>query len=611
VFNQVVREDKECNEMILTPTSGFVFSPSQFKKWVPSMQIRKLTINNFRGIAELDWQPSGVFCCMVGSGDSGKSTILDAIEAALSSRWFSFTESDFLGCETSSSIIIEVTVGELSRSLKSDERFGLYIRGWTRSGDLHDEPEDDDEPVLTVRLTVDATMEPVWELICERVEDSRTLSNRDRALFGLLRLSGDDSRHLTWGQGSILARLTSENSEAGSRLAEAYRAAKASANLSEIDSLADAADRAEAFAKGLGAYVEGHYEPGLELGRSGLSSGSIALHDNGVPLRLAGLGTRRLATLAIQKSAISEGAIVLIDEIEHGLEPHRIIGAIAQLKLDQNVAQAEHRPIGQIIMTTHSDVALGEAKAESLRVVQLSRPSRIAHVLSPSAPTAINALMRFTPRALFSRKVLVTEGNTEIGMLLGIREHWPTRHGNRPIEQLAACIADGNGEQATQIALSLVELGYKCAIFRDSDTTIPTINLEELSAKGISVFEYGGGLNTEQAIFSAASDEQVEELLDYARQERGTDAINNNLEISIPGITLDVIRGPFGIWSLFVDPDANQLREVIAGLASRKKWFKDQRIGRGLAPIVWRVIEAAEESPLSKTIIQVEEWLYG
>lgn len=105
---------------------------------------------------------------MIGSGDSGKSTILDAIEAALSSRWFAFTESDFLGCETSSSIIIEATVGELSRSLKSDERFGLYIRGWTRLGDLRDEPEDDDEPVLTVRLTVDATMEPVWELICER-----------------------------------------------------------------------------------------------------------------------------------------------------------------------------------------------------------------------------------------------------------------------------------------------------------------------------------------------------------------------------------------------------------------------------------------------------------
>lgn len=574
------------------------------------MQIRKLKVNNFRGIAELDWSPAGAFCCLIGAGDSGKSTILDAIEGVLSSRWFAFTESDFLGCDTSRSIIIEATVGELSKTLKSDERFGLYIRGWTRLGDLRDEPEDDDEPVLTIRLTVDATMEPVWELICERTDDNRTLSNRDRALFGLVRLAGEDSRHLSWGQGSVLSRLTGDTTEAGARLAEAYRAAKASANLGSIESLADAADRAEEFAKGLGAYVEGNYEPGLELGRSGLSSGSISLHDNGVPLRLAGLGSRRLATLAIQKSAISEGAIVLVDEIEHGLEPHRIIGAIAQLKIDQNKAQADRRPLGQILMTTHSDVALGEAKAESLRVVQLNRYSRVVNVLLPTTPATIQVLMRFTPRALFSRRVLVTEGNTEIGMLLGIREHWPARHGNTPIEQLAAAIADGNGDQASQMALSLAELGYFCAIYRDSDTAISADNLAALAARGIPIFEYGGGLNTEQAIFSAANDEQVQELLDYAREERGNDAVDNNLDL-ILDVTLDVIRGPFHTWELLGTLDAEQLRDAIAKVASRKKWFKDQRIGRRLAPIVWRVIEAAPGSPLSTTMAQVEAWLYA
>src|SRR3546814_594918 len=215
--------------------------------------------------------PDSSFCCLIGSGDSGKSTLLDAAEAALSSRWFSFTEPDFLACDTSNPIVIEATVGELSKSLKSDERLGLYIRGWTAVGQLRDEPEDDDEPVLTVRLTVDATMEPVWELVCDRSEEPRTLSNRDRALFGLVRLAGEDARHLAWGQGSVLARLTGDNSEAAARLAEAYRAARASANLGGIEALADTAELAEGFAKGLGAYVEGAYEPGLELGRSGLS----------------------------------------------------------------------------------------------------------------------------------------------------------------------------------------------------------------------------------------------------------------------------------------------------------------------------------------------------
>lgn len=150
------------------------------------------------------------------------STLLDAIEATLSPRWFSFAEPDFLFGDTSESIVIETTLGELSSALKSDQRFGLYVRGWTSESSLRDEPEGDDEPVLTIRLTVDATTEPVWQLVCDRIEDPRTLSNRDRALFGLVRLSGDDARHLAWGQGSILARATGKDSDAAASLADAY-----------------------------------------------------------------------------------------------------------------------------------------------------------------------------------------------------------------------------------------------------------------------------------------------------------------------------------------------------------------------------------------------------
>lgn len=479
------------------------------------------------------------------------------------------------------------------------------------AGELRDEPEDDDEPVLTVRLTVDATMEPTWELVCDRVEDPRTLSNRDRALFGLVRLAGEDARHLAWGQGSVLARLTGDSKEAAARLAEAYRAARASANLGEIESLADAAALAERFAKGLGAYVEGAYEPGLELGRSGLSSGSIALHDSGVPLRLAGLGTRRLATLAIQKSAIAEGAIVLIDEIEHGLEPHRIIGAIAQLKADQAKALEQRKPTGQILMTTHSDVALGEAGAESLRVVQTARPSRATLIGRPSSPDPIRPLMRFTPRALFARRILVSEGNTELGMLLGLREGWPSRHGGRPIEQLGAAIADGNGEQASSLALALAGLGYPTAMFRDSDTVLAPGTVVALAAAGVPVFEYGGSLNTEQAIFTAANDELVQALLVYARVERGDAVVDDNLNIRMPDLGIELIRGDFGNWSLLSELNDAQLRVAVAEVAARKKWFKDQRIGRGLASLVARVAAANAASPLATTLGQVEAWLYA
>ena len=583
------------------------------------MQIRKLKIVHFRGIASLDWTPSHSFCCLIGPGDSGKSTVLDGVEALLSSRWFAFTEPDFLGCDTSTPIIIEATIGELSRALKSDDRFGLYIRGWTSAGALRDEPEDDDESVLTLRLTVDATMEPVWELICDRMDDPRTLSNRDRALFGLVRLAGEDARHLAWGQGSVLSRLTGDTEEAATRLAEAYRTARASANLDEIESLASAALAAEGFAKGLGAYVEGSYGPGLELGRSGLSSGSIALHDSGVPLRLAGLGSRRLATLAIQKSAIAEGAIVLVDEIEHGLEPHRIIGAIAQLKGDQTKAALEGKPVGHVLMTTHSDVALGEAGEDSLHVIRIDRPGRIATVTAPITPASLRPLLRFTPRALFARRILVCEGYTEVGLLLGLREHWPARNGNKPIEQLGAAIADGNGGEACAMAQALARLGYLTALYRDSDDPLSADQQTKLAAAGIPVFEYGGGLYTELAIFSVATDARVQELLQHAREERGNDFVDNNLSTKIADLDLDSIRLEFELWSIFSGKSGTDLRVAISEVAAskfkekkdKKPWFKDQRLGRTLAPFVWDIAAEAPASPLAVTLAAAEAWLYA
>lgn len=575
------------------------------------MQIRHLSVRNFRGIASLEWNPGHSFCCLIGPGDSGKSTILDAIEASLSSRWFTFSEVDFLSCDTAQSIRIEATVGELSKALKSDERFGLFVRGWTADGKLRDEPEADDEPVLTVRLTVEASMEPVWELVCDRTSDTRTLSNRDRALFGLVRLAGDDARHLGWGQGSVLARLTGDATEATAKLAEAYKTAKASAKLDEIKALTDAAELAEGFAKGLGAYVRGTYGPGLELGRSGLSSGSIALHDSGVPLRLAGLGTRRLATLAIQKSAITDGAIVLVDEIEHGLEPHRIIGAISQIKSDQAHARAAGKPVGHVVLTTHSDVAIGEVEPASLRVVRSWPDAGISFVFQPEVPDPLRALLRFTPRALLAKRVLVCEGYTELGLLLGLRDQWVSRHAGRPIEQAGAALADGNGSQAPGIALALSKLGFTVALFRDSDIPLAMSDVVALGAASIKVIEYGHSLNTEQAIFHAADDDLVQSSLTFLRSEFGDGVVNDNMVAAVGDLTLKDVAGDFSLWEIASTMDAVALREAIAGAADKKRWFKNQRVARDYGPIAWQIAKASPLSPLSKALAAVEDWLYG
>jgi hypothetical protein len=423
-------------------------------------------------------------------------------------------------------------------------------------------------------------------------------------------LAGDDARHLGWGQGSVLSRLTGDSDEAAVRLAAAYKAARDSANLGEIEALAKTAGAAEGFAKGLGAYVEAGYGPGLELGRGGLSSGSIALHDGGVPLRLAGLGTRRLATLAIQKSAITEGAIVLVDEIEHGLEPHRVMGAISQLRGDQARAAEAKRPIGQVLITTHSEVALGEAGAESLRVCRTTRPARVTTIIKPGAPDPIRALMRFAPRALFSRRILVSEGNTEVGVINGVREFWPPLHGGIPIEHLGGFIADGNGSQAPQIALGLRGLGYDIAVFRDSDTDLSAEDAAALGAQGIPVFEYGSGLDVEHAIISVASDAQMQRLIEHLRVERGAGKIDDNLRAAL-GMTAEALAQQFSMWELNSTLDSAELRRRIADECTSRKWLKDQRIARGAGAIAWQVATESPDSPLAQTFAAARAWLYA
>ncbi len=569
------------------------------------MRIAHLGVQNFRGIKTLIWSPgSQPLCCLIGPGDSAKTTVLDAVEAALSSRWFTFNEADFHQGDTEAPIQIEVTVGELSKALLSDQRFGLYIRGIAADGTLHDEPAEDHEPALTVRLTVDATMEPVWELICDRYPTPRVLSNRDRSLFGVVRLAGEEARHLTWGQGSVLSKMSGDQEGAAHQLAEAYRVAKQTANLSSIPSLVAAAGRAEQLAKELGAYVKDGFAPDLELGRGGFSSGSIALHDGATPLRLSGLGTRRLATLAIQRASIMEGAIVLVDELEQGLEPHRVLGAVSALRTTQERAVNARTATGQLLITTHSDVVLSELKDESLFVMR--RGNGLAWI-TRAQTDALAKVLKHAPRALFARRILVCEGATELGLILGLRELYRTRHNDVPIEHLGSAIVDGNGAAAPSLALALANLGYSIALFRDSDRGLPAAVSANLQRANVAVLEYGAGLCTEHAILQACWPDLVDELLRAATNTFGPATILAQLRPSFPGSD---VTGPFADWIPAL-PGAGGNPYLLAQLAVQHNWFKSEERGRAIAPAVNQLVEEGQPSALSVCLKAVERWLYG
>ncbi|WP_230598550.1 AAA family ATPase [Xanthomonas albilineans] len=62
-----------------------------------AMKIRQLKILNFRGICKLEWDlPNEKTFCLIGKGDSTKTTVLEAIRCVFSPQWnHAFNDSDF------------------------------------------------------------------------------------------------------------------------------------------------------------------------------------------------------------------------------------------------------------------------------------------------------------------------------------------------------------------------------------------------------------------------------------------------------------------------------------------------------------------------------------
>jgi len=132
--------------------------------------------------------------------------------------------------------------------------------------------------------------------------------------------------HLGWRRGSVLNRVSEERADASAALAKAARDARAAFGDQAQGQLGETLGIVAATAKELGIAIGEHIKAMLDAHSVSFSGGTISLHDeDGVPLRGLGIGSTRLLIAGLQRRAAAQASIILIDELEHGLEPHRII----------------------------------------------------------------------------------------------------------------------------------------------------------------------------------------------------------------------------------------------------------------------------------------------
>jgi putative ATP-dependent endonuclease of OLD family len=434
------------------------------------VKIRRLKIKNFRGIRELEWSlPRGHIFCLIGKGDSAKSTILEAIRYVFYPQWnLTLSDSDFHKGAINDAIIIEATIGDLVDDFCSLKKYGHHLRGWDSDTlAIVDEPDDHLESVLTVRLTVAKDLEPQWVVTCNRNPEGVQFKQADRNKVSVGLIGAFSERQLSWATGTALSKLT-EAQSLNELLADASRTARSSLDVDRAETLKNfdaAATKSQQIAKLLGVPVTNAYKAHLDLTSINLKVGGLVLHDGEIPLRQLGLGSRRMLLCGIQKMGLDEGHITLFDEVEFGLEPHRITRLIKHIREDER---------GQYFLTTHSPTVLRELTVQELCVVHCA--GGVVQVIPVAGKGleehGLQGKVRSSSDAFLAKKVIVCEGATEVGFLRGFDDH-QVENAKEPLSFHGVALLDVNGgSKVKAIAKAFKALHYNVAAFADADAMI-------------------------------------------------------------------------------------------------------------------------------------------
>lgn len=533
------------------------------------MKIRKIKIKNFRGVKELDWNlPEADIFCLIGKGDSSKSTILEAIRYAFYPQWnLALSDSDFHQCKVADSIVIEVTIGELTEEFCSLDKYGHHLRGWDAAAlKLTDEPEDREESVLTVRLTVDKDLEPKWVVICDRHPDGVPFKQGDRNKVSVGLIGAYSEKQLSWATGTALAKLT-EAQSLNELLANASRMARASLDADRPVSLKNfdaAAEKSQEIAKLLGVPVSEAYKAHLDLASINLKVGGLALHDGDIPLRQLGLGSRRMLLCGIQTMGLEEGHITLFDEVEFGLEPHRITRLIKHVREDQR---------GQYFLTTHSPTVLRELTIKELYVVHSK--GGVVQIISAAKDgleqLEVQGKIRSSTEAFLAKKVVVCEGATEVGFVRGFDDHQVGK-GKDPLSYHGVALLDARGaSKIKDLAKAFKSLGYDVSVLADADAEdqFSTADTAELTKLGVPVHVWSDRYSLEERAFQDLPWESVMVSLKLAQNELGYpvhDQVRSRVQ--------EALDPDPEKW-----PENAKLRTAIGIAAKKAGWFKDTTRG--------------------------------
>jgi hypothetical protein len=333
-----------------------------------------------------------------------------------------------------------------------------------------------------------------------------------------------------------------------------------------------------------------------------------------VPLTRYGLGTRRLTSLSIQDGAVEGGSIVAIDEIEHGLDPHRLAHALRYLKDRASSGKL------QVLLTTHSPIVVAALEADDLSIVA----ARDGGTSVSTVPSGLDAqgMLRSNPAAILGRLVVVGEGATEVGMIRELFARWDQgRVGPSTLTSITAGLAivnGGGGASAARRAKLLADLGYPVLTLVDNDDASIDTALDDAKAAGVTVLRWTSGRALEDELAAHLDHGGLRDLLAAAAEERGEESIRATVANHLGGqhlLGLDPLTWVTG------DLDLEAVRGAIGRAAKgqsqatptkedRKAWFKRESGGGQLGALVIQHWPVLRSTTIGKTLDRLRDAVY-
>ncbi len=555
------------------------------------MYVKRLKINNFRGIKKLDKEFNERLICLIGNSDSTKTTILDAIEYCLYPYWtIPITDTDFYNCNIEENIVIQLTIGDIPEKLLTEEKYGLYIRRDVGENE-DDEPTDLDDKYITLELRINEMFECKWSVINNR-SDGKPISHKDRAEFNVARIGENINKDFRIGKNSILKQYMNDIDFIDSFLIGIMRDIK---EIKITDSkVKESLNTMKSVIESYSVKLNDELKINIELKNSDIGLSNLNLCDGIIPIRSKGTGTKRLVSSILNINKLENSACILIDEIEYGLEPHKLAELLYKLK-------ETSKTNGQVIMTTHSPITIAELEYNNLILCK----SKNGITNCTNFDKTLQPLLRSNSFAFITNKIIVVEGATENGLLRTLNKKWSDY--GESLSMYNSLVMDGKGgTQACNHAEKLYDMGYKVCVLIDSDEKEALKKAEEIERKGIKVFKWEDGNSTEKQILKDLPKESLNDIINMMVElKKDERAVKNyiNDEFKIKTINIEDLS------DFSVDEIKKKLVKILTFKNSKEKnRFKTINYGIALGKIIEQNYDKLETDTIKNVINDLKEW---